>query len=247
MAHFFPSTTRIGCYLQPRGNDATELTTIPVFRINSTRAPVISSLNSGDPRYRLISYVVSPYSPPYSSIRSYQPTLCGREKQQLENVSIQPMSTLQEVVTQQYVDKVLPPEYGVCVHNEFIHSSPYLRLSKASYETIIHLNRIQSYILCFSDLKELIDEDLDLCQFYESPPAVASRAELHEPGFSAINSRYESLTRYMCGSWLEEQDDMVDAIGFIVSDFQSCLEAKNSNEPKYKQRYTIHRSVCICK
>ena len=244
MAHFLPHMGKIGCYLYSRGDDATsDERTVPVFRINSIRAPVVSSLNSGDPRYRLISYLVSPYSPPFSSIRSYEPALCRRQDQLLVAVDMTPLRTMTEAIDSNRLKPNLPPEYGLCIQNEFIHSSSFLRLSKPSYEVVMHLNRFYAFAACYEGISGLLDAEHDLCQHYELPSVAASRAELHNQGYNAINARYESFTRFMCGGDLEAAEDMPGIIEFLMSDFQSCLLAENIDDPVFKMRYTIHRSV----
>ena len=244
MSHFLPNYSRMGSYLQPTQTSLHARPTVPLFRINSQRVPVISSLSPCDPRYRLVSFTTGHYSPPYSSVRCNEPSLCTKYKQYLVDVSSTPMLTISEAYPIGDGESVLDTEHGMCIQNEFVHRGESFQLSKMGYEILMHLNRFYSYASCYRRMHTMLDTEQDSSLHYEVTPLVASRIELQHPTLSPLNAHYETFSRFLCGSDVYDNgEDMRHILGLLQADFNMCLLDENIRDPLYKKRFTLHRYV----
>ena len=244
MSHFLPNYSRSGVYLQPTQVSTHYRNAVPYYQANSQRVPVVSTLKSSDPMFKLTSYVASQHSPPFCSVRGYEPAICSKYKQQFSFIESTPMMTLNEAITSDSEDSDHDTEHGMCVQTEFVHKNTTYQMNKAAYEILLHMCRLLSYASCFQELQPLMDETLDTSLYYEVVPLAASRLELQNPVLAPLNAHYESYARFLCGCNIHDHgEDMRHVMNLLQRDFYMCLLDEHVREPIYKKRFTLHRLV----
>ena len=244
MSHFLPNYSRTGVYLQPTQISAHDRKTIPFYKLNSQRVPVISTLRACDPMFKLVSYVASPYSPPFCSVRGYEPAICSKYQQQVISVESTPFMALHEAVSPEETDSEYDTEHGLCIQNEFVHNNTTFQLNKMAYEILLQMNRLYTYASGFRDLQPLLDNSQDTSLYYEVVPLASSRLELQNPILSPLNAHYESYARFLCGCNVHDNgEDMMHVMGLLQKDFNMCLLDEHVRDPMYKKRFTLHKFV----
>ena len=240
MSHFQPNHhTRLGSYLQQTMISDHPRENIPIFQINSKKVPVFSTLTLGSNQFRMIGLTLSPFSPPVSSIRSPNSSLCVRDSQRIDDVQVFPQHTLQQMCES---DETMN-EDGLMTYMEFDHSNSYFRASANTYELLSHFSRLTSYVQCSKFIHAQHKPETDLSTCYDRVPIYTSRLELRYPQYSPLNSRYESVVRFICGSDLVKADDIELCIETLQCDFHQCLLKENYGKTTYQQLYMLHLHV----
>ena len=230
MSHFQPNHhTRLGSYLQQTIISDHPRETIPIFQINSKRVPVFSTLTLGSSQFRMIGMTLSPFSPPFSTIRSPASSLCTRDSQKITDIQVYPQHTLRYLCD---TGDALN-EDGLMTYMEFDHSSSYFRASSTTYELLSHFSRMVSYVHCSKFIHGLHSAEIDLSTCYDRVPMYASRLELRFPQYAPLNSQYESVVRFICGSDLMKADDVELCVESLQCDLHQCLLNENIGKIVY--------------
>ena len=126
---------------------------------------------------------------------------------------------------------------------ELEHESSHFRASTRTYELLSHFSRLASYVKCSQFIHKQHTPVLDLSTCYERVPLWASRMELRSPKYAPLNSQYESVVRFICGSDLVKADDVEMLVDSLQNDFHQCLMKENCSKVTYQQRYMLHFHV----
>ena len=202
--------------------------------MEQVKVPVMAALVPFGPHYRLVSFVISAGSPPLSYVVSRSSVSVYGKEHNCSGCDLIDFSSMESRVSRdEYLDPHGKPYeigYGHLVNLDYspnpVHPSSSAGISNMTYELLLILCQLKTFISCKSELNKYYLKGVELADCYEPNDNSMVRLSLKQPVYAPLIDAYESIVRFLCGGSQYDQGCIQDAYNLVFDHFRHFMSQK---------------------